>query len=309
MFDMDDLQFTYKRLDDHLFEDVQFLFLTVFNKKKSITYLKNKYNTSYLGSKFICYLAYHNNQPVAFYGAIPQQFTSNSKSILVAHACDSFTLKNFQGKGLHYNLAIKSYELMKAEGIKLVYAYHSENTYFSTKKLGWLEHKNMKRFHFYIHTIPLAKIIQKLNLERIYTKFCAVYLKKYLNSKETDSSSNKFKQEYNKDFIKYKDGFNSHYFIQLNSCSFWIKVDAVLHVGFFTCDSDENFKKAISKLKKIAFFLGVNEILFQVLEDSKEFQFLSKLEKGKLSWLIGYLPFDTINLNDIEFNYADLDTF
>lgn len=306
---MKNLDFTYKRLDDDSLKDVQYLFLEVFDKKKSIRYIKNKYNTSYLGLKNICYLAYYDNKPVAFYGAIPQKFTSNSSSILVAHACDSFTLKEFQNKGLHYNLAVKSYELMKAEGIKLVYAYHSENTYFSTKKLCWLEHKKMQRFHFNIPTLPLAKGIKKLHLENIYQKICSIYLKKHQKFNDTTISSDKLKQEYNNNFIQYKNSFNDHYFIQLNNCNFWIKIEAVLHVGFFTSDSHENFKKAIRKLKKIALCLGINEILFQVLIDSKEYQLLSKVETAKPSWLVGYLPFDTINLDDLEFNYADLDTF
>ncbi len=306
---MEKLNFNYKRLDDDGLKDVQYLFLTVFSKKKTLSYIKNKYNTSYLGLKYICYLAYYDNKPVAFYGAIPQKFTSNSSSILVAHACDSFTLKEFQGKGLHYNLALKSYELMKSEGIKFVYAYHSENTYFSTKKLGWLEYKSMQRFHFKIMTLPLARVIKKLHLEKAYQKVCSVYLRKYQNVPNPDISSDRLMQEYNTDFIQYKNSFNEHYFIQLHNCNFWIKIDAVLHVGFFTSDTDENFKKAIRKLKKIAFYLGINEILFQVLIDCTENQFLSKLETAKPSWLIGYLPFEDINLDDLEFNYADLDTF
>ena len=308
---MEGLHFTYKRLDDSCLADVQYLFLTVFNKKKTIPYIKNKYDTSYLGVKYICYIAYHDDKPVAFYGAIPQKFSSKSTSILVAHACDSFTLNNYQKKGLHYNLALKTYELMKSEGIKFVYAFHSENTYFSTKKLGWLEYKKMQRFQFTIATFPIAKLIKKLHLDKIYLHFCTSFLKKHSNTNHDNIvfSSQKFKQYNQSDFINYKNGFNKHFMITLYGCCLWIKIDAILHVGFFTSTTDENFKKAITKLKKIAFFLGINEILFQVLIDSKEYQLLSQIETPKDSWLIGYLPFETINLDDLEFNYADLDTF
>ena len=308
---MEKLGFVYKRLDDDCLEDVQYLFRIVFNKTQTISYIKNKYNTSYLGVKYICHIAYFKDKPVAFYGAIPQKFSSTSSSILVAHACDSFTVKEFQNKGLHYNLALLSYELMKVEGIKFVYAYHSENTYFSTKKLGWLEHKKMQRFHFGINTFPLSKGIKKLHLEKKYQKICSVYLTKFQNSKNYSNSlyTNRFLQEYDRDFIQYKNSFNKHYFIELNDCNFWIKIDSVLHIGFFRTTSNENFKKALRKLKTIAFFLGITEILFQVLIDSKEYQLLSKLQTPKESWLVGYLPFQSINLEEFEFNYADLDTF
>lgn len=308
---MENLPFIYKRLDDSSLADVQYLFLTVFNKKKSINYLKNKYNTSYLGIKYICYIAYHDSKPVAFYGAIPQKFSSNSSSILVAHACDSFTLNEYQKKGLHYNLALKSYEVMKTEGIQFVYAYHSENTYFSTKKLGWLEYKKMQRFHFKTTTLPLAKLTKKLSLEKTYSIFCNAILEKYsiLNVEEVDFSSKKMMQYNQEDFINYKNGFNTHLLIAFYDCTFWIKIDAILHVGFFTSSNEENFKKALLKLKKTASLIGISEILFQVLIDSKEYQLLSKIETPKESWLLGYLPFETVNLDDLEFNYADLDTF
>lgn len=306
---MENLNFIYKRLSEENLKDLQYLFLNVFNKKKTINYLKNKYNTSYLGIKNICFLAYHNNKPIAFYGAIPQKFTSSSSTIFVAHACDSFTLKEYQNKGLHYNLALKSYELMRAEGIKMVYAYHSENTYHSTKKLDWLEHKKMQRFHFKTVTFPIAKIAKKTYFDSLYQKICENYLRRFESLNPRTDYSNKFKQNYNRDFIVYKNSFNHHFFIELHDCNFWIKIDSILHVGHFSSKSDQNFKLALKKLKKIATVLGINEILFQVVIDSQEYEILSKIKTTKPSWLIGYLPFESIHIEDFEFNYADLDTF
>lgn len=79
----------------------------------SLTYLKNKYNTTYVGVEFICSIAYHNKTPVAFYGAIPQKFSNSDSTLLVAHACDSFTIKKYQGQCIHYQLVKLSYRSMK----------------------------------------------------------------------------------------------------------------------------------------------------------------------------------------------------
>ena len=157
-----------KRLEDCDLKSLQSLILTVFKKKFSIEYLSNKYNTSYLNIKFICFIAYVKNTPVAFYGAIPQFFSNGHKNILVAHACDSFTVKTHQKKGLHFILAQKSYEVMRENGISLVYAFHSENTFYSTKKLGWKTHHKMARFHFKTHSFPIAKALDKLRINRLY---------------------------------------------------------------------------------------------------------------------------------------------
>lgn len=71
-----------------------------------------------------------------------------------------------------------------------------------------------------------------------------------------------------------------------------------------------NFKNAIGQLKKIAFLLGSSKILFQVSTNAKMYGFLQEVASPKESWLIGYLPFeDSIDLNELEFTYADLDIF
>jgi hypothetical protein len=83
-----------------------------------------------------------------------------------------------------------------------------------------------------------------------------------------------------------------------------------MRVGFFKCSKDIDLKKAINKLKKIAFVLGVNEILFQVSPNTMQFNYLNKLLLPKDSWLIGYLMFcEDIKFSDFEFTYANLDTF
>ena len=56
-----------------------------------------------------------------------------------------------------------------------------------------------------------------------------------------------------------------------------------MHVGFFSTKSDQKFELAVKKLKKIATILGINEILFQVLTDSKEYDLLSKITTAKPS--------------------------
>ena len=74
-----------KRVDNNDFPAIKELFWKVFKKKVSLHYLENKYDTSYLGIKYICSIAYYDDIPVAFYGALPQKFTNNEREIFVAH--------------------------------------------------------------------------------------------------------------------------------------------------------------------------------------------------------------------------------
>ncbi|MDO6596415.1 GNAT family N-acetyltransferase [Oceanihabitans sp. 2_MG-2023] len=299
-----------KRVDNSDFPAIKELFWKVFKKKVSLSYLQNKYNTSYLGVKYICSIAYHNKIPVAFYGAIPQKFKNKDSEILVAHACDSYTLAAHQRKGLHYELAKLAYAIMKENNMKYVYAFHSENTYYSTKKLGWKEHKHMQRFHIKIFTLPVGKLLNKLNSTNLYNPFFKQNVSQDALKKLTSNDKEKFQLHVTQDFIKYKNSFKSHYCVVLEGCVFWLKIQAIIHVGQFYAPSEKALQKAIIKLKQRAFLLGISELLFQVDSNSIMAKQLQTIVQPKESWLVGYLDFDPkINLKDFIFTYSDLDTF
>jgi len=299
-----------KRVDNNDFPAIKELFWKVFKKKVSLHYLQNKYNTSYLGVQYICSIAYCDDVPVAFYGAIPQKFKNNEREIFVAHACDSYTLPNHQRKGLHYELARFAYDIMRENDMKYVYAFHSENTYFSTKKLGWKEHEHLQRYHIKVHTLPIGKVLNKLRWTNIYDVFFNQKVSLEATKKLTSEHEEKFQIQLKDNFITYKNSFKSHYCIELEGCVFWLKIQAIIHVGKFYAPSAEALQKAIKKLKRKAFMLGITEFLFQVDADSNMAKQLQTIIQPKESWLVGYLDFDPdINLNDFIFTYSDLDTF
>lgn len=299
-----------KRVEHNDFPAIKTLFWDVFKKKVSVHYLQQKYNTSYLGVNYICSIAYFNSVPVAFYGAIPQKFKTYNKDVLIAQACDSFTLKAHQRKGLHEALAKFSYRVMKLYHIKYVYAFHSKNTYMSTKKLHWKEYKHLQRFHIKVNTLPISKALNIINLNTFYQLFfnskTPKNAVKYLNIEHPE----KFKIEFNKQFIDYKNKLNTHYFFEAYGCIFWFKIQAVIHVGKFYAPNEIVFKKAIARFKLKAFCLGIPEILFQVDNQSNMYTYLKTIGTAKPSWLLGYLNFDeNVNLNEYLFSYINIDTF
>jgi len=263
---MSEPMFQYFRLEEKHLPDVQFLFLKVFHKQVTLDYLRKKYDSRYLGIPPVGFIAYHEEKVVAFYGAIPQKFKSEMGEFFAAHACDSFTLDSYQRMGLHYQLAIRSYEVMKSEGIRFVYAFHSENTFHSTEKLNWITHQHMKRFHLFIKTVPLAKIFPKLGLGNFYQTLLSKKLG--VNQMPEMNYTNSVKsQVYNNQFLLYKNGFGKHFNIRINNCDFFIKVDSVMKVGVFQHPDITSFQMALRTLKRICFFCGINEIQFQVSEN------------------------------------------
>ncbi|MFK7750516.1 MAG: GNAT family N-acetyltransferase [Kordia sp.] len=299
-----------KRVDNSDFPAIKELFWKVFKKKVSLKYLQNKYNTSYVGVNYICSIAYCDDIPVAFYGAVPQKFQLNDREIYVAHACDSYTLPNHQRKGLHNALAKFAYEIMKAHDMKYVYAFHSANTYRSTKKLGWKEHENLQRFHIKINTLPIGKVLNKFRWTNIYDAFFKQKVSQEAIKNLTSEHSEKYRLKFDNAFIDYKNSFKSHYCVEIDGCIFWLKIQAIIHVGKFYAPSAEALQKALKKLKRKAFFLGITELLFQVDQDATMAKQLQTITQPKESWLVGYLDFDPeIDLKDFIFTYSDLDTF
>lgn len=289
------------------YADLRYLMRIVFKKRVGINYLKNKY-ADYLNIGFISTIAYDGKQPVGFYGAIPQEFQHNGRLIRVAHACDAYTIPEYQGKGIHFQLARLSYALMKVRDIEFVYAFHSENTYQSTKKLDWKVRGQMFRFHMYAGVFPRGKVYKKLNLQKYYQRKVKVELQPYMKEKFNYFSSHDH-QIINAVFFDYKNGFYSHYLIELENCFFYLKVDAIAHIGFFSFPNLENLGRALKKLKQIMGGLGVSEILFQCSENSKMYAGLSAFLQPYPSWKIGYLTFEQIDVSTFEFTYANLDTF
>tara|TARA_R110002049_G_scaffold309292_2_gene520362 strand:- start:23141 stop:24067 length:927 start_codon:yes stop_codon:yes gene_type:complete len=299
-----------KQLEEIDFPALQELLWKVFQKKSSILSLKHKYDVSHLGLEYVSTIAYENEIPVAFYGAILQKFKKHNQKIIIAQACDSSTLKAHQGKGLHFELAKLSYEIMQKQGITCVYAFLNENSFYSTKKLDWHSHFNMLRFHIKVNTFPLAKVLNKLHINNLYFLFLNKNVSQEAITKLTSDHKDKFQQICTPNFFAYKNRYKNHYCIEVENCVFWVKIEAIMHVGLFFAPSGVALQKGIKKLRHKAFFFGISEILFQVGPKTNLAKQLKTIAVPKKSWHVGYLPFEkNIDLKDFKFNYSDLDTF
>jgi hypothetical protein len=295
--------------------DVRDLIEIVYNRKYSLNYIEKKYSTlKYCGVEYIATLGYLNNEIIAFYGALPILFKQDGKKVLAVQTCDSFTRKEYQGQGVYYKLAKASYEIMKQAGAEFTFAFHSENTFHSCKKLGWeiLEHKQ----RFQIETgikLPVFKLWSK------YPIFAKVKHKKVNKAIQQFEKHLEFKNDYiergflsadySREFIEYKNYLNNR-IIEIAGCKIWLKFDFIMLVGAFSDLNENNIEEVLKGLNKIAKKLKINEILIQLNKKSKEYKMISKFYTSKESFLIGYYLFNpNIDVNNIRINYVDFDTF
>lgn len=300
-----------KRLCDSNLKDVKELYETVFGQRISLEVLRQKYDTRYLGVKHLTYLAYDREKPIAFYGALPQKFIHNGKDILAVHTCDSITLPEYQRQGLHQMLGLEAYDLMKQHNIKFAYAYHSENTLHSCKKLGWQVAYTMKGFSITTNRIPFGKAARKFKpLKSVFEGYALEILKPFeIDSSRFSNSNEGLFQEYSSQFFDYKT-FTANTRVELGNTKFWLKISDRVCVGDVRFESESDLVDGINTLKLITNKLGLNEILFQVTPGTAIEQALSKHFPSFESWKVGYILFDkSLDIKRLQGNYGDLDTF
>ena len=305
------MAFRYDFIKDSSFPDLQFLFKKVFGKNVTIEYLKAKYDTSYTGHKHKATIAFDGIRPVAFYGVIPQIFRLNGKEELVGHTCDSITVPEHQRKGLHADLARKCYDELVRCDFKFVYAFHSENTYHSTKKLGWNEQMRMTATPVQCNQLPFGQLADILG----WSDLCQDRLRAQLQYAFIDTGCHSEVKDMKMDGRLYSaesnayHSFTKNFWVELEGCTFWLKTDRIVHVGCTQAPDEASFKNGFRVLKKACAKAGFNRILFQTHPLSAVHTVVQGAGNPVESWLVGYKAFDELDLTKVLFEYADLDTF
>ena len=159
---------------------------------------------------------------------------------------------------------------------------------------------------------PMAKVIKKIGWNHRLIDRASRLLEPYLTTQVSNPllAERKIAQVYDDAFFQYKDGFNTHFLVQLEHCVFYLKIDAIMQIGFFDYPEISDLQKGLKALKRVATKLGCNEILFQVNPDTRQHQGLSTVLADQQSWLIGYLWLQNpLQINAFGFNFADLDTY
>jgi GNAT superfamily N-acetyltransferase len=302
-----------ERLNDERLPDVQRLLRQVLKKKVSLDYVRKKYDTRHTGHQYMSSIAYDGDQPIAFYGTIPQVFLQDGKRFVGCHVSDSMTLEAYQRRGLHQQLALRCYEWMREEGVSVVYGFHSENTYHSCKKLDWKEWGNLRGYWVPTDGLPFARIFRRIPILRsLHTAYVRQKLKPLQIPPSFLSNSNAqsgISVEYSPAYYASK-AFHHNYLIAIEGVKFWLAMDAVVRVGDVHFESTEQLNHALKHLQKICRKLGHDRILFQTYPDSKLDRALWTHYTGFESWIVGYLDLQP----DFDFrayrpNYADQDSF
>lgn len=292
--------------------------VSAFKIRPSGSYYIDKNSTDNWGPSFIGYIAFDeaSNEPAGFYGVYSCEVELDGVKSLVVQSGDTMTHVNHSGKGLFTKLALKTYELSRSLGVKFVFGFPNYNSYPGfVKKLGWVCPGNLNEFRMHTFTFPLVKIQKKFPVTK-----SLIGVWQSLVNLAYRSKSDLFKNSVlepgvggvvrTSEFLKYKIKVGGSYVVKIGESRVWLKTDGFLFIGDIELVDKLDLRKFIVKLKRYAFWIGADVVLFQTTPDSRLDRMFKEIMSPKEAFPFGYCAFDdSIDPARFKFNMCDIDTF
>lgn len=313
-------EYRFERLDANNIEDLKVLYKDAFDEDRTIEYTRNKFNTTKLGGQYFAFIAYDNNNfPAAFYALFPVEVTMNNQKYLSGQVADLMTHSLHRKKGLFLKLANHTHEFAKNQGMKFVFTfqYGTEGAYSGFIKLKFIDKECINGYYIKIHTFPLNRFAKRYKLLNVFYQpyfnlveklfFKKVNYFKYYNK---DTNYGEILKENN--FIDYKYGYSNCKIFEINNVRYLLKIkpDGSLAIGDIDKNNSEEIIKSLNKLKRVAFWLGIRIIQFEVSKGHLIDDVLSKYYSANNKFHVLFLNLDeNFSGNLVKFTYADIDTY
>lgn len=310
------MSYSYFRISKSNLPDLIPLFLSAFGKAPDKKSLEEIYDTDFIGFSNIGYIAYFDlKKPVAFYGVFPMLAHLNGNIILIAQSGNTMTHKEYIGEGLNISAAKLTYNLCKENSIKGVFGFPSRAAYPTfKKKLDWEFNETLKRFSFFVPTIPLAIIAQKVKfISKIYMCWIRIVLSFYKKADFFEGSVMRNGQDgiyRNEELWNYKLKSKNIFAIKIGETNMVFKANGRLKIGDIDINERSDIRPILRKLKLLSFLIFQINIVFYVSPDTLLDKKLSPLKKSGKGLPIGFLNLDDqTDLASLKFTYFDFDTF
>ena len=304
-------QYRIERISRENLYQLQVLYRSVYSKNVPLESLTCKYNTHMFGVEWLGYLALTiDNEPAAFYGVIPCHFRIGPEIFLAAQSADTMTHPQHRNRGLFIQLATKTYDLARSEGVDFIFGFPNKNSYGGFVKLKWVFMETpLQVFVLKGSKLPLAIILSKIPILKkfVYTRVKKNFdgISEEANLSDPDGVTRdriffQYKNQYSKTFVEKKKGIFA-----------WLKEDGLLKVGLIRFDAFISPEAGLHFLVETAKKMGCHAIIFMTSYNTGIYNALIKLVSP-----INGLPIGFYNLTDRQidfqkatFEYCDIDIF
>jgi GNAT superfamily N-acetyltransferase len=303
-------QYTIERISPASLHHIQTLYHSIYSKTLSTKSLAGKYTTKIFGVEWLGYLAFtHNKKPAAFYGVIPCHFKIRDEIFLAAQSADTMTHPDHQRQGLFTQLAKKTYELARQEGVQFIFGFPNENSYAGFVKLNWkFMERPMQLFLLKGSKLPWASLLLKTPILRdVYEQMME---KRFGHVNENGELSDHHGVIRNALFFKYKNQYTKTFVKKCNGVFAWIKNDGLLKVGLLSL-GDASPEAIESFLRHMANSLGCHSIVLMTSCNTELYKTLIKITSPSDGLPIGFynLTNRDLHFSDVRFEYCDIDIF
>lgn len=313
-------EYRFERLNDNNIEDLKILYKDAFDEDRSSEYTRNKFNTKQLGANHIAFIAYDsNNSPAAFYALFPAQVTLDNKSFLAGQVADLMTHSAHRRKGLFLKLANHTHDFAKNNGMKFIFTfqYGTDGPYGGFINLNFTDTNSFNGYYLKLQTFPLNRFAKKIKLLSLFYQpyfrlIKTLFLKKATFFSYPDKNLNYAEISKNEHFIDYKYSYSDCEMIEIGNVKFLFKIkpDGSIAIGDVDKNDPEEIDRAIKKLKRVAFLLGIRIIQFEASKGHLIDQVLSKKYQAVNKFHALYYNLDeNFSGDQVRFTYADIDTY
>ncbi|MES2328995.1 MAG: GNAT family N-acetyltransferase [Bacteroidota bacterium] len=308
-----DTTIAIERLNSSNVDGLITLFHAVHGRMVTADFFRNKYATGYAGVEYVGYIAYSNEQPVAFIGAIPCRLYDRGAIVLAAQLADGMTHPAYRNKGLFVSLVERTVELCRQNKVRLLFGFPNQHSLpVFLNRLGWEVYGKMDHFSLPVTTLPLEKISQKLPfLKNGYQNYQQKILKRY--SQDISATHEPwFPGQYpavyrTSEYLQYKS--RDTFFIAIKKAFVWLKINNGLLIGDILVSGNE-IDTVMRILTGIARKLGVDKISFHCSSGNPVHTLLAGKYPSTPSFPVIFKDLGSgMELEKIKFTYADMDIF
>lgn len=244
-----------KRISPELLPDLLRLYQSVHrNTEANLSYFERKFDTAFLGGKFIGFLAYKNSDPVAYYGLFPVRLLLEGRPVIGAQSGDTMTHADHRKKGLFVELAKLTFELAAREGIRFIYGIPNQYSFHGLIKLGWAHRGNMTVYQKPVSPHFFIRLLRKISKSGFRRKVNSIVYSYIADQKAALPTRGEFKVDRSSDYIKYKKSNNNSFLLDLKSGLAWVQIlDYTMHLGdFYITGNAREFWESLHDIAKKA---------------------------------------------------------
>ncbi len=319
MSNLMDEEYEFIRMSDESLADFAVLVKDAFGTEPTHDEMKALFDTSAWGKQYMAYIAYcrDTREPAAFYGVFPCFIEYDGKQYLAAQSGSTMTHSKHRKRGLFYKTGLKTFELVRSEGIHFVFGFPNPFSYPGLMKLGWTHDGNFNSYHIFVPAIPLGALANKFNFiqpfYKLWFKFVTARwrIKSYpfTNSSAGDDTGIVVRDEFT---LKYKPENGERLMLRTAGGTVWInQQQGKIGIGDIEFADERDFKKVLRFLKFICLLTGSFHLRTYVSPGSRlDSLFLKN----------GYRPNSTIPIchkdlsnelpvENFKYVYGDFDTF